>query len=119
MYIQSASTTTFQSVYPDVYYQVLPFVMMACDEMDAGDMGIPTYDTIRQISDRIHDDVLGAHPDLAARNDSYQEMSCEAAAAYDIPESLAEAQQWRGGGFFRDLVDIILLNEIFRRRRRW
>ncbi|HWQ79868.1 MAG TPA: hypothetical protein VN381_13665 [Anaerovoracaceae bacterium] len=108
----------YQSVYPDVYYKVQPFVMMACDEMDAYNMGMPTYDMVRQVSDQIHDDVMRVHPDLMEEEDDYQEMSYEAAAAYDMADSFVESQRFRRRrGFFRDLIDILLLNEFFRRRR--
>ncbi len=118
MYMQGEENMNYRNIYPDVYYKVQPFVMMACDEMDACNCGMPTYDMVRQISDQIHDDVCRAHPDLSDQG-QYREMSLEAAAAYDMPGNFVESQQWRGGGFFRDLVDIIFLNEIFRRRRRF
>lgn len=118
MYIQGEENMNYQCIYPDVYYKVQPLVMMACDEMDAANFGVPTSDMVRQISDHIYDDVCRLHPDLAEKA-QYQEMSYEAAAAYSVPGSLAEAQRWRRGGFFNDLIDIILLNEIFRRRRRY
>lgn len=107
----------YQRVYPDVYYKVQPFVMMACDEMDADHYEMPAQEMIRHASDQIYQDVCRIHPDLAAR-DHYREMSYEAASAYNISENFIEAQQFFGGGFFNDLIDIMLLNELFRRRRR-
>ena len=120
MYMQGEENINYQCIYPDVYYKVQPFVMMACDEMDASNCDMPNHDTVRQMSDQIYDDVCRVHPDLAER-DQYQGMSYEAATAFNMPGSIVEAQQWRrGGGFFNDLIDIILLNEFFgRRRRRW
>lgn len=118
MYMQGEENMNYQCIYPDVYYKVQPFVMMACDEMDAFNCGMPTHDMVWQISERICEDVCRVHPDLAEREHS-QGMSYEAASAYGVPGSFAEAQQWRRGGFFRDLVTIILLNEFFRRRRRY
>lgn len=120
MYMQGEENINYQCLYPDVYYKVQPFIMMACDEMDAVNIGMPTYDMLRHISDQIHNDVCKVHPDLVEQDDDYQEMSYEAAAAYNIPGDLVESQQWRRRrNFFRDLIDIILLNEIFRRRRRY
>jgi hypothetical protein len=107
----------YQCIYPEIYYKVQPFAMMACDEMDACNCGMPDQDMVRQISDHIYEDVCRVHPDLAEEN-QYHGMSVEAAAAYNMP-GFVEAQQWRRGGFFRDLIDIILLNELFRRRRRY
>lgn len=119
MYMQFEENVNYQNVYPDVYFKVQPFAMMAVDELDAANSGIPTQDMIRQISDQIYEDVRRVHPDLAERED-YQEMSYEAATAYSVPGSFIEAQQrGRRGGFFRDLIDIVLLNEFFRRRRFW
>lgn len=118
MYIQGEENMNYECIYPDIYYKVQPFVMMACDEMDACNCGMPTSDMVRQISDQIYGDVCRVHPDLADR-DQYQEMPYEAAAAYGVPGSLVEAQHWGRGSFFNDLIDIILLNEIFRRRRHW
>lgn len=117
MYMQGEENMNYQCVYPDVYYKVQPFVMMACDEMDACNCGMPSHDMVRQMSDHIYEDICRIHPDLAER-DQYQGMSIEAAAAYNVPGSFVEAQQWRRGGFFNDLIDIILLNEFFGRRRR-
>ena len=108
----------YQRVYPDVYYKVQPFVMMACDEMDAYDYGMPSPDMIKQITDQIYQDVCQTHPDIAEQT-NYHEMSYEAASAYNVPAGFVQAQQLGGGGFFNDLVTIVLLNEIFRRRRRY
>lgn len=116
MYMQGEENMNYQCIYPDVYYKAQPFVMMACDEMDACNCGMPTRDMVRQISDQIYDDVCRAHPDLADR-ERYQGMSYEASAAYSVPGGQVEAQQWRRGGFFNDLLDVLLLNEFFRRRR--
>ena len=117
MYMQGEENVNYQSVYPDVYFKVQPFAMMAVDELDAANSGMPTYDMVRQISDQIYEDVRRVHPDLAERDD-YEGMSYEAAAAYGVPGSFVEAQQFgRRRGFFNDLIDIILLNEFFRRRR--
>lgn len=118
MYMQGEENMSYQCIYPDVYYKVQPFVMMACDEMDACNCESPTYDMVRQISDQIFEDVCRVHPDLMER-DQMQGMSMEAAAAYNMPGSIVNTQQWNRGRFFNDLIDIVLLNEIFRRRRRY
>ena len=116
MYMQEEENINYQCLYPDVYYKVQPFIMMACDELDAAGYGMPALDMIRQISDQIYEDVCRVHPDLAKR-DHYHEMTYEAAAAYSVPGSHVETQQFRRGSFFNDLLDIVLLNELFRRRR--
>jgi hypothetical protein len=121
VYIQGEEMN-YQCLYPEVYYKVQPFVMMACDEMDAYNMGMPSYDMFRQISDQIYDDVLRMHPDLMEDEveEEYMEMSHEAAVAYNIADGFAESQRFRRRRrhrFFRDLIDILLLTEFFRRRR--
>lgn len=123
MYLQGDEYAKYQQIYPDVYYKVQPFAMMACDELDACNCGMPTYEMVRQISDQIYEDVLRMHPDLA-EEDYYFDMPQEAVDAYHTASSTVEAERWYGrprrrrrGGFFRDLIDIILLNELFRRRR--
>ena len=117
MYMKEDQHMVYQCVYPEVYYRVMPFVMMACDEFDAGDYEMLSPEMVRQTTDRIYEDVCRIHPELAEW-DQYSEMSYEAAAAYNISGSYVETQQFRGGGFFRDLITIILLDEFFGRRRR-
>lgn len=120
MYIQGEEMN-YQCVYPEVYYKVQPFIMMACDEMDSYNMGMPSCDMIRQISDQIYDDVLRVHPDLMMEEEEdFQEISYEAAEAYNLTDNFAESQRFRRRRrprFFRDLIDILLLTEFFRRRR--
>ena len=116
--MQEEQSMMYRRVYPDVYYKVQPFVMMVCDEMDAGNFEMPAQETIRETSDQIYEDVCRVHPDLAER-DHYRGMSYEAASAYELADNFVEAQQFFGGGFFNDLIDIMLLNELFRRRRRY
>ena len=117
MYMQEEDKMYYQCVYPDVYYKIQPFAMMACDEMDEYDNGMPDHGMVRQISDRIYEDVCRIHPDLAEL-DHYQGMSYEATAAYNMTETVVEAQQYYRGGVLRDLVTIIFLNELFGRGRR-
>ena len=120
MYLQGDEYVNYQCLYPDVYYKVQPFAMMACDELDACNCGMPTHDMVRQISDQIYEDVCRMHPDLA-EEDYYYDMPQEAVDAYHMTDNSVESQRWnrrrRGGVFFRDLIDILLLNELFRRRR--
>lgn len=118
MYLQEDQHMVYQSVYPDVYYKVMPFVMMACDELDTSDYETMSPEMIMVTTDQICEDVLRMYPDLAQQV-QYGDMSYEAAAAYNIPGSNVESQQfYRRRGIFRDLVTIILLNEFFGRRRR-
>lgn len=92
-----ADTMAYQTIYPEIYFRVMPFIMMACDEMDAFGCATPTHDMVYEMSDRIYQDVGRIHPDLAG---------------------VQSSQIGLGGGFFNDLITIMLLNEFFNRRRR-
>ena len=108
---------SYYRVYPDVYYKIQPHVMMVCDEMDDyDDYEMPSHEMIRQMSDRIYNDVCRIHPEYA-EPDHYRGMSYDALAAYNLIDNV-ESQQFSRGGIFGDLITIVLLNELFGRRRR-
>jgi hypothetical protein len=118
MYMQDNQRMTYHGVYPEVYYKVMPFVMMACDELDVNGYEMLSPEMIMETADRICDDVLRMYPDLAQQV-QYDGMTYEAASAYDMLGSNVESQQfYRRRNIFRDLVTIILLNEFFGRHRR-
>lgn len=116
--MQDNQHAVYQSVYPEIYYKVMPFIIMACDQFDVSDYDVMSPEMIMETTDRICEDVLRTYPELAQQFD-YGEMSYEAAAAYNISGGNIESQQfYRRRNLFRDLINIILLNEIFGRRRR-
>lgn len=116
--MQDNQRMTYHGVYPEVYYKVMPFVMMACDELDVNGYEMLSPEMIMETADRICDDVLRMYPDLAQQV-QYDGMTYEAASAYDMLGSNVESQQfYRRRNIFRDLVTIILLNEFFGRHRR-
>jgi hypothetical protein len=112
--------------YPEIFYKIQPYVLMACDQMDTYGTLMPSQKMIEQISDNIYENACKTHPDLAeyARNNE--------ANPNEDPE-VAEVISRRGGGGrphfppFRprrggavgDLIDILLISEFFRRRRRY
>lgn len=111
-------TRAYHHMYPEVYYKIQPYVMMACDEMDIyDDYEMPSHEMIMQMSDRVYDDVCKMYPEYADY-DHYREMSYEAAEAYNLAGNIEQQQYYRRGGIFGDLVTIVLLNELFGRRRR-
>lgn len=104
-------------IYPDVYYKIQPHVIMACDEMeDYDDCEMPSEEMIREISNQIYENICRMYPEYAEPT-PYRGMAYEAAAAYGLTDHI-ESQQFGGGGIFGDLVTIVLLNELFGRRRR-
>ncbi len=118
MFMQEDLNMAYQCVYPDVYYKVMPFVMMACDEFDVSNHEMLSPAMIRETTDRIYEDVCKIHPDLVSPN-QYRGMTYGSAESYSsISDTYVEAQQFNQGGFFNDLITVILLNEFFGRRRR-
>lgn len=105
----------FRLMYPDIYYRLLPYIMMACDEMDSFATEMPTQDMIEQMSDNICDEMLAMYPDLS---DYIKDMeSRDTTIAVQVPLRFRRPRRRRG--LFRDLIDILLLTELFRRRRRF
>ncbi|MCX7615755.1 MAG: hypothetical protein N2Z65_08380 [Clostridiales bacterium] len=112
----------YQAVYPDVFYKVQPFVMMACDQMDTyGSM--PSQDMIEQMADVIYEDVRRMYPDLNEYVGEYERnvnsSSPDLEVVNHVPRSPGMfGRPFRQRGLFRDLIGILLLSELFRRRRR-
>ncbi|MEA4987195.1 MAG: hypothetical protein VB095_03985 [Anaerovorax sp.] len=99
--------------YPEVYYKVQPFVMSACDQMNSFSRLMPSQELFDQVSDDIYMNVCTMYPDLE-----------QYAACYDMKSSVETTQRGRDGyrnyrfrrrGLFRDFIDLLLLNELFRR----
>lgn len=108
-------------VYPEVFYRLQPYIMMVCDNAEANGITMPTQEMIETITDNIYEDIVRSNPDIAeyVRSQEQQERS----GTYDRQTSLAVQGPWfrprvRRRGLFRDLIDILLLTEFSRRRRR-
>lgn len=110
-------------VYPEIYYRVQPFVMAVCDQMKAYGGVMPSAEVIESIADNIYTDVITMYPDLAEyAGDAV--ASASAARMWPMGDDPNYAQptiapfyrrRFRRRGVFRDFVEILLLNEIFRR----
>ncbi len=95
----------YEMVYPEIYYRVQPFVMGVCDQMKAYGGVMPSSEVIGNIADNIYTDVMTMYPDLA-----------EYVGGDAVPTITPFYRpRFRRRGFFRDFVEILLLNEIFRR----
>ncbi len=112
-------TMAYEAVYPEIYYRVQPFIMSVCDQMEAYGGVMPSAEVIERIADNIYADVITMYPDMSEyiggavgsdarfRNDS---------SGYAQPViSPYYRRRFRRRGVFRDFVEILLLNEIFRR----
>lgn len=108
----TASAMQYQLVYPEIFYRVQPYIMMVCDQMDAYDPAMPTQEMVEQLSDMICDDLCKMYPDLAkyAKNDE--------TATTAVQPTIVFRRRPRRRGILGDLVDILLLSELFGRRRR-
>ena len=92
--------------YPETYYKVQPFVMAVCDQMNGL---LPSQELFDEISNDIYLNVCMMYPDLA-----------EYVNGSHIKPLVESQQRDRNFGFrrkspFQDFIDIILLNELFRR----
>jgi hypothetical protein len=105
------------SVYPEVFYRVMPHVMMVCDHLDAnyGDVSL-TQDQMDRVTDSIYDDVREMHPDLEEYMRDH--METDSYVTDVINGDFRSRRRFRRRGPLRDLIDILFLSEFFRRRRR-
>jgi hypothetical protein len=94
--------------------------MMVCDQMDSFGNMMPSQEMVESITDGIYEDVCRMHPDIAE-----YVRDCEMKAK-DDPSELDQfghdfrfRRHFRRRGLFRDLIDILLLSEMGRRRRRF
>jgi hypothetical protein len=97
-------------MYPEIYYKIYPYVCKVCDEMDTPYAIYPSQAQIEDMINRCYDLCVKEMPDL------------EDYAGAKMQEKLdTENLQFgrRRTPILRDLIAIILLAELFRRRRRF
>ena len=122
---QVASLIAYQLAYPEVYYRLQPHIMMACDQMDSYGYAMPTQEVMDQMADGIYNDVIRLYPDMI----DYDGATIPTVSIGD-PNGFGHGFRDRNSGvgfgrgfgrrgLFRDLIDILLLSELFRRRRRF
>ncbi|SFP58342.1 hypothetical protein [Caldicoprobacter faecalis] len=97
-------------MYPEIYYKIYPYVCRICDEMDDPYVLYPSQTQVEDMINRCYDLCVKEMPEL------------EEYAGVKMQEKLdAENLQFerRRMPILRDLIAIILLSELFRRRRRF
>ena len=95
-------------MYPNIYYRLYPYVSSACDKMDNPYVMYPPQELVEKMVDECYDKCLSEMPDL----EEYAKcQSAEASGEDDV-----EAQKTRTP-ILRDLIAILLLTELFRKRR--
>jgi len=93
-------------MYPDIYYRIYPYVHRTCDRMDNPYMYYPSEAHVENMVNECYDACIKGMPDLIQYADIKAEQADE-----------AEANQIRRRPLLRDLIAIILISELFRRRR--
>jgi hypothetical protein len=111
------------SMYPEIYYRILPFVIRACDEMDMYD-AMPSEDMIEFQTGQIFDNVSRMYPDLAQNVRDYEgQLETPAILPQQFgpgnPDGLEmeRRRRPRSRGILGDLIRILLISELFNRRR--
>lgn len=109
----------YRVVYPEIYYKVQPFIIMACDQLDTYSSELPSQEMVENMSDTISDNMSKMYPDMAEYMKSADDTTAvptESMFGFDRDRF---GSNFRRRGLFRDFVDILLLSELFRRRRRF
>lgn len=102
------NNAAYEMVYPEIYYRVLPFVAGVCDQVIAYGGAMPSSEVIERIADSIYTDVTTMYPDLV------DYVGDSDAVAQPVFANIS-SRRFRRRGLFRDFIQILLLNELFRR----
>ncbi|MDD3692801.1 MAG: hypothetical protein PHX02_02720 [Oscillospiraceae bacterium] len=105
---------TYRVVYPEIFYKLQPFVLMACDEMDAH--GIINQEMIEKMADSIYNDVRRMYPDMVEYAHEQERKASSIPAVTEVQAPFRG--RFRRRGLLRDIIEILILSELFRRRRR-
>ena len=117
-----AGAMAYPAVYPEIYYKLQPHILRACDDMERYGL-MPTGEMIEHKCDEIHDDVCRMHPELA---EYAREYEIKAQNAADLSAELVfnpadydrgDRRRFRRRSLFGDLIRILFLSELLRRRR--
>ncbi|MEA4894312.1 MAG: hypothetical protein VB064_03520 [Oscillospiraceae bacterium] len=120
----------YRSVYPEIYYKLMPFISMTCDLIFSYDM-MPTQEKLEEMSDGIFDDFCKMYPDMSDYMGNTAGKSADPQASTDVFRT-DEVFRRRFGGFRgtgfgtgfggfrrrglgRDLIYALLLSELLGR----
>ncbi|HAF60144.1 MAG TPA: hypothetical protein PLD22_00815 [Bacillota bacterium] len=111
---------SYEPAYPEIYYKVQPFIMEICDQLEAYGGTMPSMEVIERLVDSIYTDLLTMYPDLSeyAGGDTATTSVSELSGSQDYAQPVTVPffrRRFRRRGLFRDFIQILLLNEIFRR----
>lgn len=106
-----SSTGLTPARFPDIYYQVQPVIHNTICEMDNLYLTYPSQEFLDQMVDRACEAFFRMYPDMVELEESigdWGEATVETQIGFGRP--------FRRRGLFRDLVTILLLSELLRRR---
>ncbi len=106
------------TTYPEVYYKVLPYIYLACDQLDSNNI-VPNQEMLDEISDNIYNDVLVMYPEIEKYAKGLDTGENNTAVQLLRRSPSYYGRRFRRRGLFRDLIDILLMSEFNRRRRRY
>jgi len=104
-------------IYPEIFYKIQPFVMVCCDQIEAMWIDIPPQEIIDHMTEVIYNDVCRMHPDIAEYAREYEKTNKDSEIV-DVINGIY-GSSYRRRGLLRDLIGILLISELFRRRRRY
>lgn len=106
-------------VYPEVFYKLQPHIMMMCDQMDTYGSMMPTQEMVEKMSDSIYDNVNRMYPEMSEYVRNYEKKMNDDQTVETVIFGRGPmfGYGFRRRGLFRDLIDILLLSELTRRRR--
>lgn len=115
----------YRSVYPEIYYKLMPFISMTVDLIFSYSM-MPTQETLEEMSDDIHSDFCRMYPDMKEYMGKAEEDD-DSPAFRSVFRDDRGFGGFRGGGFGpgfggfrrrglgRDLIYALLLSELLGR----
>ena len=101
-------------MYPDIYYRIYPYAHRTCERMDNPYMHYPSEAQVESMVTDCYDACINAMPDL----DYYADLKTQEAGNPKAKSQDTGTVQFRRRPLLRDLIAIILISELFRRRRR-
>lgn len=107
-----------RAMFPDIYFKLEPFIASTCEAIESSGV-MPTQQEMDSIIDEIFDDFCNMHPDMAnymRSNDSDNSLP-EAVPTQVFFGRPGRFRGFRRRGLGRDLIALLLLERLFRRRR--
>ncbi|MFV0516658.1 MAG: hypothetical protein ACK5MV_04625 [Aminipila sp.] len=99
--------------YPEIYYKVQPFIILACDKMGNCSEAMDQM-SMDKMAEDVYTQVCLMYPDLEDYAGKYS-MKVSAENAYRDRDRDYDNGVFRRRGVFQDFIDLLLLNELIKR----